>query len=135
MTNNEMLAALHDEMPFTALLGIEPVSATKDEVRIRLPWSEKICTAGGVVHGGVLMSLADSTGAFCAFLNLPVGAGNHHDRVEDQLPAGVREGHVEAVSKPLHAGRTVIVIETGVYDADNRLVAKTTQAQAVLAPR
>jgi 1,4-dihydroxy-2-naphthoyl-CoA hydrolase len=135
MTHDEMLAALHDEMPFTALLGIEPVAATKDEVRIRLPWSEKICTAGGVVHGGVLMSLADSTGAFCAFLNLPEGAGTTTIESKTNFLRGVREGHVEAVSKPLHAGRTVIVIETGVYDADNRLVAKTTQTQAVLAPR
>jgi 1,4-dihydroxy-2-naphthoyl-CoA hydrolase len=81
------------------------------------------------------MSLADSTGAFCAFLNLPEGAGTTTIESKTNFLRGVREGHVEAVSKPLHAGRTVIVIETGVYDADNRLVAKTTQTQAVLAPR
>ena len=47
----------------------------------------------------------------------------------------VREGHAEAVSRPLHAGRSTIVVETEVRDAASRLVAKVTQTQAVLLPR
>jgi acyl-coenzyme A thioesterase PaaI-like protein len=38
----------------------------------------------------------------------------------------------EAVSRPLHAGRTVVVVETDVTDADGRPVAKVLQTQAVL---
>jgi acyl-coenzyme A thioesterase PaaI-like protein len=44
----------------------------------------------------------------------------------------VREGYAEAVSRPLHTGRTVVVIETDVTDADGRPVAKVLQTQAVL---
>jgi 1,4-dihydroxy-2-naphthoyl-CoA hydrolase len=33
-----------------------------------------LCTAGGALHGGVIMSLADSAGATLAYLNLPQGA-------------------------------------------------------------
>jgi acyl-coenzyme A thioesterase PaaI-like protein len=36
------------------------------------------------------------------------------------------------VSRPLHTGRTVVVIETDVTGADGRPVAKVLQTQAVL---
>lgn len=58
-------------MPFAETLGIELVAAAPGEVRARLAWHERLCTAGGILHGGVLMALADSTGALCASLNLP----------------------------------------------------------------
>jgi len=43
----------------------------------------------------------------------------------------VREGYVEAVSRPLHTGRTVIVVDTELTDAEGRLVARVTQSQLV----
>ena len=50
-------------------------------------------------------------------------------------PIAIREGHAEAISRPLHAGRSTIVVETEVRDATGELVAKVTQTQAVLLPR
>ncbi len=44
----------------------------------------------------------------------------------------VRNGHVEAISRPLHAGRSVVVVETDVIDAEERLIARVTQSQIVL---
>ena len=61
-------------MPFAAAIGIELDSATPQQVTGRLAWSARLCTAGGVLHGGALMTLADSLGALCAYLNLPDGA-------------------------------------------------------------
>jgi len=39
---------------------------------------------------------------------------------------------VTATATPLHAGSTLIVVETAVHRDDGRLAAKTTQTQAVL---
>jgi uncharacterized protein (TIGR00369 family) len=79
------------------------------------------------------MALADSTGGLCAFNNLPEGAtGTSTIESKTNFLRAVRSGEVEASSKPLHVGRTVIVIETDVKDADGRLVARITQTQAVL---
>jgi uncharacterized protein (TIGR00369 family) len=123
-------------MPFTRLLGTETIVATAAEVRARLAWAESLCTSGGVLHGGAIMALADSTGGTCAFLNLPEGtSATTTIESKTNFLRAVRGGYVEAVSRPLHAGRTVIVIETDVIDADGRLVARVTQSQAVLAPR
>src|SRR5215212_5787217 len=65
---------LHATMPLSALVGIRVASAAAAEVRLELDWREDLCTAAGVLHGGALMSLADTAGGLCAFLNLPDGA-------------------------------------------------------------
>ncbi|MBW0273883.1 hypothetical protein ATM97_31720 [Nocardia sp. MH4] len=41
-----------------------------DVVRSRPARDESLCTIGGALHCGVLMSLADATGAVCAFLDV-----------------------------------------------------------------
>jgi len=120
-------------MPFGATLGLEVVSASPEEVRARLRWEERLCTAGGILHGGVLMSLSDAAGAYCAFLNLPEGAsGTATIESKTNFFRAVREGHVDAVSHPLHVGRTTIVVETDLHDAAGKHVARVTQTQAVL---
>jgi uncharacterized protein (TIGR00369 family) len=88
--------------------------------------------AGGILHGGVLMALADSVGAYCAFLNLPPGGNTTTIESKTNFLRAVRRGSVEAVARPLHAGRTVIVVDTELLDDDGRRVARVTQTQAVL---
>jgi 1,4-dihydroxy-2-naphthoyl-CoA hydrolase len=127
--------ALLGMMPFAAVLGIEQVDATRELVTGRVRWSEGRCTSFGVLHGGVLMSLADSIGAFCAVLNLPEGAGTSTIESKTNFLRAVRSGCVEARARPLHVGRTTIVVDTELYDDQERLVGRVTQTQAVLAPR
>jgi 1,4-dihydroxy-2-naphthoyl-CoA hydrolase len=121
-------------MPFALLIGAELVSSSPQEVRGRLAWSEERCTTFGVLHGGAIMALADSVGAYCAVLNLPAGAGTATIESKTNFFRAVRDGHVDAVSTPLHVGRTTIVIQTDVFDAAGKRVARVTQTQAVLAP-
>ena len=118
-------------MPFAATLGIELDAADAAEVRGHLAWSERLCTTGGVMHGGALMGLADSLGGLCAYLNLPAGAQTATISSGTVFLRGVRDGVVTAVSRPLHTGRTVIVVQTELFDAAG-LAAQVTQTQAVL---
>src|SRR2546421_1452386 len=104
-------ALFHQSMPFSARLGIEVLEHAKDVVRARLAWNATLCTVGGALHGGALMALADSTGAVCAFLNLPDGAqGTSTIESKTNFLHGIREGHVVATARPLHTGRRVIVV-------------------------
>jgi uncharacterized protein (TIGR00369 family) len=119
-------------MPFAEGLGVRVGSATKDEVRGRLDWAPELCTAGGVMHGGALMALADSVGAICAFLNLPEGASTATLESKTNFFRVVRDLHVDAVAKPLHVGRTSIVVQTDLADADGTAVALVIQTQAIL---
>jgi uncharacterized protein (TIGR00369 family) len=122
-------------MPLARTLNIETLGTTSNEVRARLAWAESLCTSGGVLHGGIIMALADTTGGACAYLNLPSGAnGTTTIQSTTNFLRAVRSGYIEATSRPLHAGRTVIVVETDVSDADDRRVARVIQSQAVLRP-
>ena len=128
-----MTGTTSESMPFAEVLGLEVLSASPEEVRARIAWEPRLCTAGGILHGGALMSLADSAGAYCAFLNLPDGAsGTATIESKTNFFRGVREGHVIANSRPLHRGRTTIVVETDLHDASGKHVARVTQTQAVL---
>jgi uncharacterized protein (TIGR00369 family) len=119
-------------MPFAVRLGIEIDSASADEVRGGLDWSAELCTAGGILHGGALMGLADSLGAICAFLNLPTGATTATIESKTNFFRAVRSGRVGAVARPLHIGRTTIVVQTDLSDDRGKAVAQVTQTQAVI---
>ena len=120
-------------MPFAEVLGIELEAASAEEVRGRVPWSADKCTTLGVLHGGALMAAADSVGAVCAFLNLPAGATTSTIESKTNFFRGVREGTVHLVSRPLHVGRTTIVVQTDLTDDRGKRVAQVTQTQAVVA--
>jgi 1,4-dihydroxy-2-naphthoyl-CoA hydrolase len=128
---------IHAAMPLCGLLGVTVAGAVPDKVVLELAWRPELCTIGGVMHGGALMALADSAGATCAFLNLPQGAvATTTIESKTNLMGAVTEGAVvTATATPLHIGRTTIVVETELRTDAGKLVAKTTQTQAVLMPR
>jgi 1,4-dihydroxy-2-naphthoyl-CoA hydrolase len=126
-------AWLKRSMPFAALLGVELVSANKDEVRGRLEWTPERCTTGAVLHGGALMALADTLGAVCALLNLQPGEGTSTIESKTNFFRAVRQGRVGGVARPLHVGRSTIVVQADLLDDQQRRVAQVTQTQAVLA--
>lgn len=119
-------------MPFAVSAGIVIDSADKDQVVGRLPHDKSRTTAGGALHGGALMTLADSVGAVCAVLNLPPDAGTSTTSSSTVFLRGVRSGTVTATARPIHVGRSTIVVVTELRDDDGKLVAQVTQSQAVL---
>jgi 1,4-dihydroxy-2-naphthoyl-CoA hydrolase len=123
--------ALVAMMPFAEHLGLILDEAGPDQVVARLAWAPHLCTAAGVMHGGVLMSLADTAGALVTFLGLPEGATTATITSTTQMFRPVSGGTVRAVAIPLHRGRTTVTAQTSLYDAQERLVAQTTQIQVV----
>lgn len=128
------LDALVALMPFAGNLGLVLDEASPDRVIARLDWAPHLCTSGGLMHGGVLMSLADTVGALVAFLGLPPGATTATITSTTQMFRPVSSGTVRAVAVPLHRGRTMVTAQTSLHDSAERLIAQTTQIQAVRAP-
>jgi 1,4-dihydroxy-2-naphthoyl-CoA hydrolase len=126
------LEALVALMPFAGQLGLVLDEASPDRVIARLDWAPHLCTSGGMMHGGVLMALADTAGALVAFLGLPEGATTATITSTSQLFRPVSSGSVRAVAVPLHRGRTTVTVQTSLYDSAQRLAAQTTQIQAVI---
>jgi uncharacterized protein (TIGR00369 family) len=134
MSIDEQATSMFRElMPFAAALEIEVVSQSKEEIVSRFAWAPSRCTSGGALHGGALMSLADSTAATVAFLNLPEGSqGTTTIESKTNFLRAIRSGYATAHSRLLHGGRRIIVVETDIVDDAGKLAVRVTQTQAVL---
>jgi 1,4-dihydroxy-2-naphthoyl-CoA hydrolase len=60
----------------------------------------KTTTAGGAMHGGALMALADTIGGAVACLNLPEGAGTSTMSSSTVFLRGVRRGPARRPNDP-----------------------------------
>ena len=133
MTDTAATEMIHSLVPLCVTLGITADTAGPNGVVLSLDWAPNLCTGNDVLHGGIVMALADSSGAVCAFLNLPEGAGGTATiESKTNFFAATRSGTVKAHSHPLHIGKRVIVVETEIRGDDGKLAAKTIQSQAIL---
>lgn len=132
MTDQRLTDLARSSMPFTVELGLTIDEGSTEQVVGRASWTADRCTVGGALHGGYLMALADSVGALCAFLNLPEGAGTSTIESKTNFLRAVTEGDVTITARPLHVGRTTVVVVTDVTRSDGKLVTRTTQTQAIL---
>jgi 1,4-dihydroxy-2-naphthoyl-CoA hydrolase len=121
--------------PIAQLLGIRLKSITRKRVRAELPVAASHMNRGGRVAGGVIMTFADLLGARGTVANLPPGARTTTLESKTNFFAAGEGPVLEAVSVPLHIGRTTMVWQTTVRNADGRMVAVVTQTQMVLMPR
>lgn len=130
----QMTAMAHASMPFAEHLGISIVSGVPEAVVASVQWKAERCTVGNALHGGFLMAVADSVGAMCAFLNMPDGAATSTVESKTNFLRAVHEQDMMFTSRPVHVGRTVIVVETDGVRADGELATRTTQTQLVHSP-
>jgi 1,4-dihydroxy-2-naphthoyl-CoA hydrolase len=126
------LAELLASMPFALQVGVVISRADRDAVVGHLDWAPERCTVGGLLHGGALMTLADSLGAVAAYLHLPEGADTATVSSSTALLRSAREGRVSGTATVVSAGRRVVTVRTDLVDDEGRPVATTTQVQAVL---
>jgi len=123
-------------VPFTGFVGVEFVEISRDRVVGSLAVTHERSTIGGALHGGAQMTLADSVAATLATLNLPDGAtGTVTVDSHTHFLGSARSGVVTASARTLHVGRTTIVLEVDLTNDVGKLIARTTQVQAVLGPK
>ena len=125
-------AALLATMPFAVHAGVVIDRAAKEAVEGHLDWAPERCTIGGILHGGALMTLADSLGAVAAFLHLPEGASTATVSSNTTLMRPAGKGQVTGRSRVVNAGRRFITVQTDLTDGSGKPVSTTTQVQAVI---
>jgi uncharacterized protein (TIGR00369 family) len=122
-------------LPFAKLLGLELVSAAPDRVVARLPVRKDLCTIPDILHGGAIMSLADTIGAMATVLNISGGATTTTIESKTNFLAAIPLGDVAtATCEPHHRGGRLMVWETKIHRGDGRLAAVVTQSQLVIRP-
>lgn len=129
LTNDE----IHALAPFTGFVGVAYTEITRERVVATLEVTHERSTIGGSLHGGAQMTLADSAAAALAVANLPEGAtGTVTIDSTTHFLGAARSGLVTATARALHVGRTTIVLEVDLTAESGKLIARTTQVQAVL---
>ena len=121
------------DLPFSKLLGIEFVSASRDKVVAQLTVRHDLCTAFDTAHGGCLMAFADTLGAAGTILNLPAGARTTTLESKTNFVAPAPLGTtLTGETTPIHRGKRTHIWQTRITTAEGRLVALVTQTQMVL---
>jgi uncharacterized protein (TIGR00369 family) len=117
--------------PFAATVGVVFQRLDPAEVTGQLEWRPQLCTVGGVMHGGALMTLADAVAGVCAYLNLPPGASTATVGLSVEFLRPVRGGVVQASARPVQVGGSSIVVQTELRHAGGERICQVTQTQAV----
>src|SRR5215207_3695590 len=102
---------------FAEHVGIEIVSTAPDRVVGRIKLGPQHSNGRGV-HGGAIMSLADTLGAIGTVVNLPPEQMTTTLESKTNFLAAGRGEYLEGESIPLHVGRTTMVWQTTIRDAD-----------------
>ncbi len=129
------IAALQELLDplFPGLMGVRLVSLAPERVAAEMRVRPDLCTTGGILHGGATMAFADTLGAVGTFLNLTSGKRTTTTDSSTKFIAGARvDSTVTAESVALHRGRTTMVWQTTIRNAEGKLCAVATQTQLVL---
>jgi len=118
---------------FPGLMGVRLTALEPDRVVAQMEVRPDLCTAGGILHGGAYMAFADTLGALGTIVNLAEGKRTTTTDSSTKFIAGARVGSiVTGTSVALHRGRTTMVWQTTVTNAQGKLCAVVTQTQLVL---
>jgi uncharacterized protein (TIGR00369 family) len=111
---------------FTAGMGLRLVEARNGRVRVAMPYHERLSQFAGLVHGGAIATLADTTAGVASMLLLPPGQRAVTSELKINYVGNVTQGVLEAEAKLLHYGKQTLVWEVRVTDkASKRLLAIT----------
>ncbi|RZI99569.1 MAG: PaaI family thioesterase [Rubrivivax sp.] len=135
MADIQAIQALMEPL-FPGLMGVRLLELSPDRVVAELAVRPDLCTAGGIMHGGAYMAFADTLGAVGTLVNLDPGRHTTTTDSSTKFIAGARVGTtVRGDSVALHRGRTTMVWETRITNADGKLCAVVSQTQLVLEAR
>ncbi len=129
----ETPSAMTHESSFSRHLGIEEIDVADSHATYRMRVSAELSNRNGVLHGGALMSLVDHCAGTVAFANCPPGKTTVTLEAKTNFFRAARVGDsVTAEGRPLHAGRTSVVVQVITRREDGKEVSATTQTQLYL---
>ena len=120
------------ERTFDALYGLEVLDVQDDVVRGRVAIRDEVKQAMGLLHGGVMASMAEALASMATAVAVApdgkaaMGLSNHTSFLRPVLG-----GSVTATARPRHRGRTTWIWDVDFTDDEGRLCAVTRMTVAV----
>jgi uncharacterized protein (TIGR00369 family) len=120
----EMVRQRIKESRSTELLGFDVESVYAGRAIFRLDVKPNHKQIHGVVHGGILAALADTTAAIAAYTVIPRGTEIATVELSINYLEPVPGGRIKADARVLRAGRNFVVTECEIFNEDGSLAAK-----------
>ena len=133
--NMPEIERLFDAAPFIRDIGMSLVAIAPGRCETRLVLSERHLQQDGVVHAGVLATMADHTSGTAGASIIGADAYVLTAEFKINLLRAARGEHLHCVGTVLKPGRRLIVAESEVFDGvpdSGKLVAKATVTLAVM---
>ena len=119
---------------FDALYGLELLEVTDELVRGQVPVRDEVKQPFGLVHGGVLASIAETLAALgTAVVVIPEGMAAIGLSNSTSFMRPITEGTIHARARRRHRGRTTWIWDVEIRDDADRLCALTRMTIAVRA--
>jgi uncharacterized protein (TIGR00369 family) len=120
----ELVRRRMKESKSTELLGFDVESVHDGRAIFRLDVSPSHKQIHGVVHGGILAALADTTAAIAAYTTVASGVELATLELKINYLEPVPGGTVRADARVLRSGRNFIVAECEIFNESGSLAAK-----------
>ena len=108
--------------PFESLLNITIVEATEGRATLTMPFLVDYAQGAGLMHGGALVSLADTSVVMAIKSLLPPGSHFATIRLETEFLHPVKKGVVTARAQVISMLDRIIEGRATIYDEENRAV-------------
>lgn len=119
-------------------LGIRLIEVSSERAVAELDFRPELQQLTGLFHAGAILALADTTATYASMRvvapdgDLPAERFPLSVQVSANLLRNVSDGTITAEARPIHRGRTMIVVETRVRDEAGRSLAVVTSTHLVL---
>ncbi len=113
-----------NESGATSLLGLNLESLEKGHVVFSMRIKPRHKQLHGVVHGGVLATVADTVAAIAAYTTVPKGTEIATVEMKINFLEAVPGGRIRAEGRVLRTGRNFVVTECEIYKDNGTLAAK-----------
>jgi uncharacterized protein (TIGR00369 family) len=120
----ELVRQRMKESKSSELLGFDVESVHDGRAIFRLDVTPSHKQIHGVVHGGILAALADTTAAIAAYTAVPRGVELATLELKINYLEPVPGGTVKADARVLRAGRNFVVTECEIFNESGALAAK-----------
>ncbi len=117
---NEVFLAME---PVYRNIGVELKEIGRGYARAVFDMSESITRWGGIVHGGVIMTVIDMIIGI-SIMTVNDGVNQYTAELKVNFLEPLRKGPFTAIGRVIRKGRTLAVGEGEIYDGENRLCAK-----------
>jgi len=112
-----------EEIPFARLLGMELGELRRGAATLHLEAREELKRNRGILHGGVVASLADTAAAFAVLTISEAGQATTTVDLTVHYLRPLAAGRATAHARVLRAGRRILAISVDILDENQALAA------------